>query len=266
MHAAENPATRSHRGPVVRSGIAFELEGEHGLSFESRETHCVHSSARLHLTRSGRYDGGRSIGFTRDARSIVLTTGGARLELHAGPDDEFEGSATIPVDHPHPVDALVLGSALAIAHARHGAVLHAAVAAVDRRAFVFVGPSGAGKSTACRLLVGASELAADRVLVLEVAGTTRAYRLPGGEPTGLPEAADGLPIDRILRVRREASRVGCATMSAGAAFATLRAAILLPEGTDEADAITAIDRLRHTVPVQAIYTRLGVPIDPANLR
>lgn len=252
-------------GRFVDAGVEFAIESPCIRVERPSSDRTAFGSARVHLERSGPYVPDRRLHRTTLAGRVELRSGGVRIQGHVV-GSGFEGSAVISPEHPWPTAAIVLPIAHAIADALGGVALHGAAVVVGDRAFVFIGPSGAGKSTACRLVVGARELAADRVVVVPHAGSLRAFRIDAGEPTGLPVVADGVPVAAILRVRHDGVREGVVAGSRTQTLRDLRAACLAPSGSDEARIIDHLLAIPARTHVSTVYTRLDRRIDPGNLR
>jgi len=268
-HQRECESTRSGTR-VTRSGVRFELRGDLGGLTTAEPSGedlaaATFASASVVVERSGGFEANRIVRATRDGEHIDLESGGASIHgtLREG---RFEGKAVLAVDHPRPLEALVVSVSTALAESLGGAAFHAATAVVDGRAIVYIGPSGAGKSTACRLTERASELSADRVLLVPSAFGLVAYRLAGGEPSGLAIADDGVPVAAILRVRRDATKVGDYPVAQSLAIADLCAAMLAAEGTSPGEALDRAASIAARTRVASIYTRLDHPIDPGSLR
>jgi hypothetical protein len=142
--------------------------------------------------RFTRDDGGR-IAIDSDAiAAVVERTAPARYAVSARIADTEHGPL-----------ALMRGVSAAIVQEEGGAVLHAAAAELDGRAWLYVGPSGAGKSTAVCLTEGGRCFAFDHVAIMPAADGATAWGLPGGRPAAAPLAASVVyPIAALLRVRR----------------------------------------------------------------
>lgn len=263
MHPApvRNPTLPSLDDRFVDAGVAFTLCADPREVVGTVPGVATFASARLVVERHGVHAPDRRLRRSASGDAIELRTGGATI-TGTLEGTHFEGRVRIAADHPWPRSAVVLPVATELAESLGGVALHAAAVESGGRVLVFVGPSGAGKSTACRLVPSAREVAADRLLVVPDGDLIRAYRIEGGEPSGLPRAVDGLPVVAILRVRHDGSREGIVPSGRARALADLRAACLTIGGADESYTLARLLAIAGRIPVATIYTRLDRSIDP----
>jgi len=163
------------RMPVsVVEGEAPDLQGFTPV-FDSGVAWTLHRSNGTRLLRFARP--GAPGGWLYSAALQGLAE---RVTVHCGPRMRVVRAGGDVLIDPvrYPLDQLLLMYRLA---ASQGAIVHAAGAVVDGRAWVFAGRSGAGKSTLMQLLDGEAGIQAlgdDRVVLRRVGSKIRAFGTP----------------------------------------------------------------------------------------